>query len=147
MASSTPFEDLTPDFACSVCLEWFWEPVSLPCGHLYCQACIETVWGIPDSELVCPQCRKQFPERRYTPCKLLGTLIHRIRGISPGEAEEGRPSETTCGESPLGQNRKLLPAQEATRWYKVCLDPGRTLGLSFDIGRWEEGYSELLFSR
>lgn len=119
MASSILFEDLTQDFACPVCLEWFCEPVSLPCGHLYCCACIETVWGSPGNEFICPQCRKQFPERRYIPCKLLGTLIHRIRGINPREPEEGQLSETTCGESLLCQDRMLHATQKATRWYKV----------------------------
>lgn len=119
MASSPLFDDLTPDFACPVCLQWFREPVALPCGHLYCRACIETVWGAPKIKLSCPQCRKQFPEKRYTPCKLLGTLIHRIRGMNPEEAEEGRPREVSCKEPVPSQNQTLLSVHETITWYKV----------------------------
>lgn len=125
MASATPFEDLTADFTCPICLEWFWEPVALPCGHLYCQACIDKAWRTLGSEAICPQCRKQFPERSYTLCQLLGTLIHRIRKISPGEAEEGRCSEATRTESVPRQNYAQFPG--ATKPYKVLWDPNRTL--------------------
>ncbi|XP_062992984.1 uncharacterized protein LOC134405669 [Elgaria multicarinata webbii] len=118
MASSMLFEDLTPDFSCPVCLEWFWEPVALPCGHLYCQACIETAWGPHSSKPICPQCREQFSEKRYAPCKLLGTLICRIRGMHPGEAEEGRRSGADSRESGLRQDRTRLPLHEATKCYK-----------------------------
>nr|XP_028559988.1 nuclear factor 7, brain-like [Podarcis muralis] len=116
MASSTHFEDLVTDFSCPVCLEWFWEPVALPCGHLYCQACIEAAWGVPGSKPICPQCREQFPERRYTLCKLLGTLIHRIGGMRVGEAEEGRCTEPR--ESAPRQNGTLTSVQETTKLYK-----------------------------
>ncbi|XP_060111513.1 nuclear factor 7, brain-like [Heteronotia binoei] len=116
MASATPFEDLTLDFACPICLEWFQEPVALPCGHLYCQACIETAWRTLGGEAVCPQCRKPFPERTYTPCWLLGTLIHRIRKMNPGEAEEGRCSEVVRAESVQQQNHARF--SEVTKWYK-----------------------------
>ncbi|KAL8176512.1 UNVERIFIED_CONTAM: hypothetical protein K2H54_035840 [Gekko kuhli] len=110
------FEDLTSDFACPICLEWFGEPVALLCGHLYCQACIETAWRAPGTEPICPQCRKQFPEKTYTPCRLLGTLIHRIRKMNPGEAEEGRCSEAVRTESVRHQDHAQFP--EATKWYK-----------------------------
>ncbi|XP_044278479.1 zinc-binding protein A33-like [Varanus komodoensis] len=118
MASSMMFEDLTPDFSCPVCLEYFSEPVTLPCGHLYCQACIEAAWATCDSRPTCPQCREPFPEKTYVPCKLLGTLIHRIQGLSSREAEEGRCSEADRRVSKLPRDRVQLPVREAMKGYK-----------------------------
>ncbi|XP_042328809.1 zinc-binding protein A33-like [Sceloporus undulatus] len=136
MALATLFEDLVPDFSCPICLEWFWEPVALPCGHLYCQACIETAWGAHGSKHICPQCREEFPEKRYTPCKLLGTLVHRIGRINPGEAEEGRRSSANCRESTLQQKHAMLPVCEATNWYKE--------ELSLAVSQMESNLAKLL---
>ncbi|XP_071004073.1 tripartite motif-containing protein 5-like [Oncorhynchus clarkii lewisi] len=35
-------------FQCSICLDVFTEPVSIPCGHNYCKACIRGYWDIID---------------------------------------------------------------------------------------------------
>ncbi|XP_067145046.1 E3 ubiquitin-protein ligase RNF114-like [Centruroides vittatus] len=39
---------------CAICWEIYNDPVSLPCGHLYCKTCIEGVRNIMN---VCPMCR------------------------------------------------------------------------------------------
>lgn len=45
------------DCRCSVCLEIFIEPVTLPCSHTFCKACfLETV---DKATLCCPMCRKR----------------------------------------------------------------------------------------
>uniref|UniRef100_A0ABM5EIN9 E3 ubiquitin-protein ligase TRIM69-like n=1 Tax=Pogona vitticeps TaxID=103695 RepID=A0ABM5EIN9_9SAUR len=129
MASFMLFEDLTPDFSCSICLECFWEPVSLPCGHLYCRACLEALWGDHSSKPICPQCREIFPEKRYIPCKLLGTLIRRIRGMDLGGAEDGQEA-TVC------RNRMATPVHKAMKCYKE--------ELSLAISQMESNLTKLL---
>ena len=48
------------EFACSVCIELFSNPVTLPtCGHTFCMACINTYWRIPSSDKRCPVCRAE----------------------------------------------------------------------------------------
>ncbi|XP_074854725.1 E3 ubiquitin-protein ligase TRIM69-like [Carettochelys insculpta] len=66
---------LSEELSCPVCLDWLRAPVTLPCGHVYCQGCIETAWGSMDVPPACPECREPCPERRYAPCRLLGKLI------------------------------------------------------------------------
>ncbi|XP_058140737.1 E3 ubiquitin-protein ligase TRIM65 isoform X2 [Dasypus novemcinctus] len=55
MAAQLLEEKLT----CAICLERFRAPVTLPCGHSFCRACIQ------DSEdrcgAMCPVCREPFP--------------------------------------------------------------------------------------
>ena len=57
-----------PDFTCSVCSDILLDPVSLHCGHSFCQLCLAGVWQssgrLPAASLVCPVCRlpwRNFP--------------------------------------------------------------------------------------
>ncbi|KAM9402427.1 E3 ubiquitin-protein ligase TRIM39-like [Salvelinus alpinus] len=58
-------------FLCSVCLDVFTEPVSIPCGHNYCKACISGYWDTSDL-CQCPMCKKTFDRR---PDLFVNTLI------------------------------------------------------------------------
>uniref|UniRef100_A0A3B5LBL3 Si:dkey-46i9.6 n=1 Tax=Xiphophorus couchianus TaxID=32473 RepID=A0A3B5LBL3_9TELE len=47
---------------CSICLDVFTNPVSIPCGHNFCQTCILGYWKT--SHLYqCPMCKKSFHKR------------------------------------------------------------------------------------
>ncbi|KAM9352502.1 E3 ubiquitin-protein ligase TRIM39-like [Symphorus nematophorus] len=46
-------------FRCSVCLDVFNEPVSTPCGHNFCKACIHKYWESSDI-CQCPLCKRIF---------------------------------------------------------------------------------------
>ncbi|XP_039663370.1 E3 ubiquitin-protein ligase TRIM21-like [Perca fluviatilis] len=51
---------LTEDqFLCSICLNVFTDPVTIPCGHNFCKACITDHWDI-DVPCQCPTCRKGY---------------------------------------------------------------------------------------
>ncbi|XP_028426686.1 E3 ubiquitin/ISG15 ligase TRIM25-like [Perca flavescens] len=47
---------------CSICLDAFTEPVSTPCGHNYCKACITGYWA-SSGQVQCPLCKKKFRKR------------------------------------------------------------------------------------
>ncbi|CAJ1086077.1 tripartite motif-containing protein 16-like [Xyrichtys novacula] len=58
--------ELEPNqFCCSVCLELFKDPVTIPCGHSYCKFCIEGCWDQNEEKGLysCPQCRLVFSPR------------------------------------------------------------------------------------
>ncbi|KAI4800746.1 hypothetical protein KUCAC02_007122 [Chaenocephalus aceratus] len=62
-ASCLPTED---QFLCSICLDVFTDPVTIPCGHNFCKACISEHWdrNVPSQ---CPNCKEVFnikPELR-----------------------------------------------------------------------------------
>nr|XP_033935325.1 zinc finger protein RFP-like [Pseudochaenichthys georgianus] len=54
---------LTEDqFLCSICLDVFTDPVSTPCGHNFCKACISEHWDV-DVQCQCPNCKEVFDRR------------------------------------------------------------------------------------
>ncbi|XP_062299879.1 zinc-binding protein A33-like [Scomber scombrus] len=58
-ASSLLSED---QFLCSICLDVFTHPVTIPCGHNFCKNCITEHWNI-NSHCQCPMCEDVFDRR------------------------------------------------------------------------------------
>ncbi|XP_044065107.1 zinc-binding protein A33-like [Siniperca chuatsi] len=58
MATASPF--LSEDqFLCSICLDVYTEPVSIPCGHNFCKACITRHWEGKE-QCHCPLCNEKL---------------------------------------------------------------------------------------
>ncbi|XP_053199935.1 E3 ubiquitin-protein ligase TRIM21-like [Scomber japonicus] len=49
-------------FLCSICLDVFTHPVTIPCGHNFCKDCITEHWNI-NSQCQCPMCKELFAKR------------------------------------------------------------------------------------
>ncbi|XP_071395893.1 E3 ubiquitin-protein ligase TRIM39-like isoform X2 [Centroberyx affinis] len=49
-------------FLCSICLDVFTDPVTIPCGHNFCKNCITQHWDI-NAPCQCPMCKKIFYRR------------------------------------------------------------------------------------
>uniref|UniRef100_A0A9J7Z9H0 Tripartite motif-containing protein 16-like n=1 Tax=Cyprinus carpio carpio TaxID=630221 RepID=A0A9J7Z9H0_CYPCA len=62
MAEARYFQD---EFTCPVCLDLLKDPVTIQCGHSYCENCITARWDQEDQMRVysCPQCRQAFSPR------------------------------------------------------------------------------------
>ncbi|NWI03231.1 TRI65 protein, partial [Tichodroma muraria] len=111
-------QKLEEKLVCSICLELFRVPVTLPCGHNFCKRCISDHWDKQkqapagtDASYTCPECRRGF-ER----CPELGknVTLHSVvelaresdaRGSATGRCEvapaelcrqHGRPLELYC---------------------------------------------------
>eukprot|EP00079_Xenopus_tropicalis_P034441 XP_017948212.1 PREDICTED: E3 ubiquitin/ISG15 ligase TRIM25-like [Xenopus tropicalis] len=61
MASSNLIDELN----CSICLSIYKDPVMLPCGHHFCQHCIESALDAQERHglFTCPECRAEYTER------------------------------------------------------------------------------------
>ncbi|XP_040295528.1 E3 ubiquitin-protein ligase TRIM39-like [Bufo bufo] len=57
--------DLKDELNCSICLNIYTEPVTLRCGHSFCQMCIHSVLDRQDRDgaYTCPECRAQYLKR------------------------------------------------------------------------------------
>lgn len=69
MANDRDSGKLEEKLACSICLDTFATPVTVPCGHSFCVECISKHWDKHEQESAagqnysCPECRESFPER------------------------------------------------------------------------------------
>ncbi|XP_049576589.1 E3 ubiquitin/ISG15 ligase TRIM25-like isoform X2 [Syngnathus scovelli] len=76
-------------FRCPICLDVLQDPVSIPCGHTYCMACINGYWdqAEPPAHFSCPQCREAFSPRpvlrRNT---MLAEVVAKLKPTQAGAA-------------------------------------------------------------
>ncbi|XP_067117418.1 E3 ubiquitin-protein ligase TRIM47-like isoform X1 [Osmerus mordax] len=80
---------------CCICLNAFTSPVSIPCGHRFCLACIGEYWRL-HPVCQCPLCKASFPTRPQL------SPAHTTQGDAtrPGASASGspppRPGEVPC---------------------------------------------------
>ncbi|KAG7223073.1 hypothetical protein INR49_015832 [Caranx melampygus] len=82
-------------FVCSVCLDTLKEPATLPCGHSYCLACIQSHWDKGDSkgQYSCPQCRQVFnPRPSLAKSTVLVEAMEKLRTNSLRQSSSTPPS-------------------------------------------------------
>ncbi|XP_068108995.1 E3 ubiquitin/ISG15 ligase TRIM25-like [Hyperolius riggenbachi] len=69
--------DVTAELRCSICMEIYRDPVTLPCGHNFCRGCITQAWDHQEDlqEYKCPECQKIYLRR---PELVRNTTLHNI---------------------------------------------------------------------
>lgn len=57
--------DLKAELLCSICMEIYTDPVTLPCGHSFCRDCITRTWEHQEYIRTnkCPECMKTYQRR------------------------------------------------------------------------------------
>ncbi|XP_034094401.1 E3 ubiquitin-protein ligase TRIM21-like [Gymnodraco acuticeps] len=83
---------LTEDqFLCSICLDVFTDPVTIPCGHNFCKACISEHWdrNVPSQ---CPNCNKVF---NIKPELLVNTFISEVAAQFRQSAQQKASSSSS----------------------------------------------------
>ncbi|ETE67168.1 RING finger protein, partial [Ophiophagus hannah] len=72
-------QDLQEDIKCSICLESFNNPVSIDCGHNFCQDCLFVhLNNSPQPEYNCPECRHLCHPEHMKPDARLKSLVEKI---------------------------------------------------------------------
>ncbi|XP_047221432.1 E3 ubiquitin/ISG15 ligase TRIM25 isoform X7 [Girardinichthys multiradiatus] len=91
-AEETEFSlmSLEDELTCSICLSTFDCPVTIPCGHNFCQDCLLATWK---GSYSCPQCRTLFatkPELKKN--TVLSTVVETFR-VKASKSEGGAASK------------------------------------------------------
>uniref|UniRef100_A0A8V0XE61 Tripartite motif containing 7.1, MHCB region n=2 Tax=Phasianidae TaxID=9005 RepID=A0A8V0XE61_CHICK len=131
--------NLQDEATCSVCLEFFKDPVSIECGHNFCRACIVKSWKDLEMDFPCPQCREVFQQKSLRPNRQLANMSEIIsqfalRGAK-GAEEDGlcvkhrealklyckddrRSICVVCDRSREHRPHAVVPVDEASEEYK-----------------------------
>uniref|UniRef100_A0A3B3I494 RING-type domain-containing protein n=1 Tax=Oryzias latipes TaxID=8090 RepID=A0A3B3I494_ORYLA len=67
-------------FLCSICLELFNQPTSIPCGHTFCLQCITDYWDTSTALLLCP------PKQSFTPDQCRNKVLKNSWTIAGSES-------------------------------------------------------------
>ncbi|XP_063739395.1 uncharacterized protein LOC134864391 [Eleginops maclovinus] len=99
-AKNLPSEDR---FLCSICLDVFTDPVTIPCGHNFCKNCITEHWDRSD-RCQCPMCKEAFttrPDLRVN--TFISEMVAEFRQSAPQKASSSsseqqvfQPEEVLC---------------------------------------------------
>ncbi|XP_070687297.1 E3 ubiquitin-protein ligase TRIM21-like [Pempheris klunzingeri] len=84
-------------FLCSICLDVFIAPVTIPCGHNFCKSCITENWRI-NRKCQCAVCKRPFDIR---PELHVNTFISEIaaqyrQSAVKKASEDAKPGEVLC---------------------------------------------------
>ncbi|XP_030055760.1 E3 ubiquitin-protein ligase TRIM39-like isoform X1 [Microcaecilia unicolor] len=141
MAAANPAESLRDEASCSICLDYFTDPVTTDCGHNFCRSCITQSWEGRDTNFPCPQCRAMSPQRNLRPNRQLANMTEMVKNLSQTSV---RPKEENlceeheeklklfceedqkmiciiCRESRDHRSHTVIPIKEAVQEYKEKL--------------------------
>ncbi|KAM4848206.1 tripartite motif-containing protein 64-like [Urocitellus parryii] len=88
---SHALQDFQSALTCSICMNYFLEPVTIDCGHTLCQPCLYFFWDEAQTPRCCPQCReivKKTDYRTNTVVKKLASLARQARPCSVSSSGE-----------------------------------------------------------
>nr|XP_046185460.1 E3 ubiquitin-protein ligase TRIM39-like isoform X1 [Oncorhynchus gorbuscha] len=91
-------------FQCSICLEVFVEPVSTPCGHSFCKACLQGYWD-HSKKFLCPMCKKSYSRRpELSINRVLAEIAAHFQGLEVGAVSPNTKGGAVAG-SPVAGHR------------------------------------------
>ncbi|KAK2100839.1 Tripartite motif-containing protein 6 [Saguinus oedipus] len=114
--TSTVLVDIQEEVTCPICLELLTEPLSLDCGHSFCQACItlnsrESMIG-QEGERSCPVCQTSYQLGNLRPNRHLANIAGRLREVVLGTGK---------------QLKAVLCADHGEKLQLFCKDDGKVI--------------------
>ncbi|XP_062977727.1 E3 ubiquitin-protein ligase TRIM39-like [Elgaria multicarinata webbii] len=143
MATASSAQRLQDEASCSLCHKYFTQPVSVDCGHSFCQSCITQHWEKWGSDFSCPRCGEICLKRKFRPNKELENFVQIAKQMNVEVAEsvggekicethqeplklfckdEQKLMCSTCVESKDQTNQTFVPVEEAVQDYKEKLE-------------------------
>ncbi|XP_037769615.1 tripartite motif-containing protein 10-like [Chelonia mydas] len=139
MASGAPVREIQEETNCPICLEYLRDPVTVQCGHNFCQVCItqycETWAELGSGPLCCPSCRARIQKGVLRKNYQLANIVEKIKDLDfkPGKEnlcerhgkaldlfcdEDGEAVCVVCWKSSEHRSHTVLLLEEAAQKYK-----------------------------
>uniref|UniRef100_A0A8D0AZH1 Uncharacterized protein n=1 Tax=Salvator merianae TaxID=96440 RepID=A0A8D0AZH1_SALMN len=90
-----PLQGLQKAAVCSICLDYFKEPVSIDCGHNFCLGCITQCCEKYRRRFFCPHCRRRAFKRDFRPNRDLANMVEIAKRFKLPE-EQAAAGEGWC---------------------------------------------------
>ncbi|XP_059828875.1 zinc-binding protein A33-like [Hypanus sabinus] len=116
MASKREVESWTEEAICSICLDFFTDPVILECGHNFCRSCITQCWEREERNS-CPECSEVFADRILRVNRALVSLAEKARNINLNP--KGKEIKLHCEEHE--EELKLFCETDKTLNCLICI--------------------------
>ncbi|XP_077901071.1 tripartite motif-containing protein 64C [Ictidomys tridecemlineatus] len=84
-------QDFQSELTCSICMNYFIEPVTIDCGHTYCRPCLFLCWEEAQMPICCPECKEIVENSDFRTNIMLKKLASLARQATP-------PSDSRSGE-------------------------------------------------
>ncbi|XP_072892106.1 E3 ubiquitin-protein ligase TRIM39-like [Hemitrygon akajei] len=143
VTSEKELENIINEAVCSICLEFYTEPVMIDCGHNFCKQCILDYWEKQKDDITCPKCREQFTQPNTRLNRFAASMVESVRKLTvkPKESEDIRctqhdeklklfcesdksPVCVVCAVSQEHKDHKISPLKDVTerrqRQLRVC---------------------------
>ncbi|XP_053155173.1 E3 ubiquitin-protein ligase TRIM39-like [Hemicordylus capensis] len=137
MEANILLESLKKEARCSICLRYFKDPVSIHCGHSFCQVCIAECWEELETN-ICPQCGESSQEKTSTRNRHLARMVEIAKCLNREAAkvleenmckrhlellqvfciEDKIPICLVCELSKEHRRHTVIPREEAAQEYK-----------------------------
>uniref|UniRef100_A0A2R8MB94 Tripartite motif containing 4 n=1 Tax=Callithrix jacchus TaxID=9483 RepID=A0A2R8MB94_CALJA len=131
-------KDLQEELTCSICLDYFRDPVSIECGHNFCRSCLHRSRVPGSGPFPCPECRHPSAPTALRPNWALARLTEKTQRRRQGPVPPGlcgrhweplrlfceddqRPVCLVCRESQEHQTHAMAPIDEAVESYREKL--------------------------
>nr|XP_017822003.1 E3 ubiquitin-protein ligase TRIM4 isoform X2 [Callithrix jacchus] len=128
-------KDLQEELTCSICLDYFRDPVSIECGHNFCRSCLHRSRVPGSGPFPCPECRHPSAPTALRPNWALARLTEKTQRRRQGPVPPGlcgrhweplrlfceddqRPVCLVCRESQEHQTHAMAPIDEAVESYR-----------------------------
>ncbi|XP_072000910.1 E3 ubiquitin-protein ligase TRIM39-like [Engystomops pustulosus] len=131
---------LGQELICSICLDFYTDPVTLRCGHNFCRVCIQQALNTQDGSGVysCPECRAECRDRPALQRNItVRNAVKNFLSTQPPQ-EETEIFCTYCVDSPVSAVKSCLHCEACLcdkHWRShskgpehVLTDPSRSLG-------------------
>ncbi|XP_060035131.1 tripartite motif-containing protein 75-like [Erinaceus europaeus] len=160
MEASGILEAIQAETTCVICLDYMREPVTIECGHNFCQVCLQASWQDHQDRFPCPFCRYPCQERQWTAnsqlakiidtCQLLHSSRNEMRQQGPHLCERHNQVLSffceedlqmlcsDCVQPPDHQDHHVGSVEEVAPYYRQCITQYSSLLTKYKGGFQEE---------